>query len=205
MENAIKIQLPISVSYPALEDVLKKQLIGEYIPKADDSTTEPPYAQILDIGIAKSSTGKNDVILRLQIRVLRTMMKRDHVELFIRATLGYDNSLEQLYVEKFRLESKTSSNLYNSALEVLANKVAYNQILKNTRFNLRELIAEELAKANSMLAQGFELKGAKLSGKVEGVYIKDISAESGRMAILLEMQGNLEADINDLISLLPAQ
>lgn len=203
MDNAIKIQLPITVSYPALEDVLRKQLVGEYIPKPEEGSETPPYAQILDVGIAKSSTGSHDVVLNVKIRILRTVLKRDKVDLFVLATLGYDNAAEQLFVRKFNLSSRTSSGFYNTALEVLANKVAYNQILRKASINLREILANEMQRANGLLEKGLELKGAKLVGKVEMVHIRDIVPQPGRVLLLLELQGNLEADIVDLISLMP--
>ncbi|GAB3204267.1 putative sterol carrier protein [Pontibacter aydingkolensis] len=204
MENAISIRIPISVSYPAIEDVLKKQMVGEFIPRPEEDSQEPPYAQILDVGIAKSSTGPNDVILAVKMRVLRTMLKRDQVDLYVQATLDYDSATEQLFVQRFKLESRTSSGFYNTALEVLANKVAYNQILKKTRFDLRQIISKELEKANGMLDKGLELKGFKLIGRVEAVRVQEIALQQARATVLLEIQGDLEADIFDLLSLMPA-
>lgn len=204
MENAIRIQLPITVTYAALEDILKQQMVGEFIPRPEEGSEEPPYAQILDVGIAKSSTGPGDVILAVKIRVLRTMLKRDQVDLYVQATLNYDAATEELYVQSFKLESRTSSGFYNTALEVLANKVAYNQILKKARFNLREIILKELEKANGMLHNGLELKGVKLMGKVEAAQVHEIAFQPGRVLLLLEVQGNLEADVFDLLSLMPA-
>ncbi|WP_439879866.1 DUF4403 family protein [Pontibacter sp. MBLB2868] len=203
MENAIKIQLPVSISYPALESALQKQMVGEFIPKPEEGGAELPYAQILDIGITKSSTGPADIILGIKIKVLRTIMKRDEVDLFVVATLAYDNATEQLFVQKYKVESRTTSGFYNTALEVLANKVAYSQIIQKTRINLKELITKELAKANVLLEKGLELKGVKVLGKVEQVRVQNVSPQPGRLTLLLEVQGNLEADIFDLDSLMP--
>lgn len=202
MENAIRIQLPVAITYPALEDVLKKQMVGEYIPRPDEGT---PYAQILDVGVAKSSAGANDIILAIKMRILRTVLKRDQVDLFVLATLDYDNEAEQLFVQKFNLESRTSSGFYNTALEVLANKVAYNQIIKKARFNLREIISKELEKANGLLDKGLELKGFKLVGKVEKVRVQEVKPIAGRVSLILEVQANLEADVFDLLSLMPTE
>lgn len=203
MENSIKIQVPIAVSYPALEGVLKQQMVGDYIPRPEKGDDTPPYAQILDVGIAGSSTGANDVILRIKIRVLRTVLKRDQVDLYVLATLGYDNAAQQLFLQKFKLNSRTSSGFYNSALEVLANKVAYNQIVKKTRINLKEIISGELKKANGLLEKGLELKGLKLMGAIQQAGIYDVTLQPNQVSLLFELQGNLEADIFDLISLMP--
>lgn len=203
MENAIKIQVPIFVSYPALEDVLKKQMVGEYIPRPEEGVDEPPYAQILDIGIEGSDLGVYNLSLRIRLRILRTVLKRDQVDLLVLANLDYDSATEQLLVRKFSLDSRTPSTFYNTSLEVLANKVAHNQILKKARLNLGNLISKELQKANGMLASGLDIKGAKLSGAVEIVRILDITPEKDRVSIQLELQGNLEAEILDLISLMP--
>lgn len=205
MENAIKIQLPLSVSYPAVEEVLKKQMVGETIPRTEEGVDSQPYAQILDIRMEGSSTGANEVILYIQLRILRTLLKRDRVDLLVRATLGYDNAAQQLFVRKFKLDSRTSSGFFNTSLEVLANKVAYTQILKKTRFNVKELISKELIKANGMLASGLELKGVKLMGKVEQLRVQDVAAQPDRLSLQLDLQGNLTADIFDLLSLMPPE
>ena len=203
MDNAIKIQLPITVSYAALEDVLRKQVVGEFIPKPEEGSDTTPYAQILDVGIAKSSTGPFDVVLNVRIKILRTILKRDDVDLLVLATLGYDNAGEELFVQQYKLASRTSSGLFNTSLEVLANKVAYGQIIKKARVNLKEIIAQELTKANIMLEKGLELKGVNLTGSVNTVHVRDITPHSGKISLLLELQGNLEADIFDLASLMP--
>lgn len=203
MENAVKIQLPVSVSYPALESLLKKQLVGEYIPKPEENTNEPPYAQILDVAITGSSAASFNISLRIKLRILRTVLKRDQVDLLVLASLDYDNAAQRLYVRTFRLEARTPSAFYNKALEVLANKVAYNQILKKTRFNLREILSKEINKANGLLESGLELKGLHLTGRVEKVLVQDISPQAEGVSLLLELQANAKADIFDILSLMP--
>jgi hypothetical protein len=203
MDNAIQIQVPISISYPALEGVLKKKMVGEYIPRAEEGATEPPYAQILDIGIAGSSAGNNRVVLNIRIRVLRTILKRDHVDLQVQASLGYNTTSQLLFVRTFKLDARTSSSFYNGSLEFLANNVAYNQILKKTRFNLREIIGKELLKANGMLESGLESKGLTLTGAITELRVQDIRAEPDKVNLLVMLQGNVAADVFDLLSLMP--
>lgn len=203
MENAIKIQVPISASYPALEGVLKKQMLGEYIPRQVEGENEPPYAQILGVNMAGADIAGYDIILGLRIRILRTVLKRDQVDLLVYASLAYDNTTQQLAVSKFKLDSRTNSGFFDKSLEVLANKVAYNQILKRARINLKGIISKELKKANGLLADGLELKGLKVMGAVEEVRVQDITAHPDKVSLLLELQGNLEADVFDLVSLMP--
>ncbi|PRY08888.1 uncharacterized protein DUF4403 [Pontibacter ummariensis] len=203
MENAIKIHVPITVSYPALEGVLQKQMVGEYIPRPEQGVNELPYAQVLDVGITGSSTGAYDVILRIKIRVLRTVLKRDQVDLYVRATLGYENTTQQLFVRKFKAESRTSSSFYNTALEVLANKVAYTQILRKTRFNLSDIISKEMVKANGLLEKGLALKGLVLTGAVTEVRVQDIVPQQEQVSLSLELLGDVEVDIHDLLGLMP--
>lgn len=205
MEDAVRIYVPISVSYPALEGVLKSQLIGEYIPKPEAGSDTPPYAQILDVGISGSNTGPGEVILRIKIRILRTMLKRDGVDLYVLANLGYDNVTQQLFVQQFHLTSRTSSGLFNTGLEVLVNKVAYSQIIKKARVNLGQIIAGELQKANGMLAEGLDVKGVKLMGAVRDVRVQDITPLPDKVSLSVELTGHIEANVLDLSELLPAK
>ena len=205
MENAIRIQIPLTVSYAALEGLLKKKMRGEHIPRQEEGKNEPPYAKILDVAISPAETGNYDILLRLKISILRTVLKRDEVDLVVSAVLDYDNESQLLYVPKFRLDSKTGSRFFNGSLEVLANNVAYNQIIKKARINVGDIISKELKKANGLLEKEPELKGLKLRGAVEKVKIKDITAQSGSISLLIETEGNLEADIFDLLSLMPPE
>ena len=201
MEEPIRISLPISVTYPALESVLRKQLVGEYLPKPEEGAE--PYAQVLDVGISGSSAAANEVILRVKVSILRTVMKRDNVDLYVLATLGYDNATQQLYVEQFRLSSRTSSTFYNTALEVMVNKVAYSQIIKKANISLNTIIGTELAKANTMLNDGLEVKeGIKLLGAVKEVRVQNITLLPQKASFVVEVSGNLEASVHDLSGLL---
>jgi hypothetical protein len=204
MENFVKIQVPVSISYPALESVLKKQLVGEFIPKPTEGTEASPYAQILDVGLAGSSGGTGDIFLKVRMRILRTLLKRDQVDLFVQAALGYDNEAQQVFIRRFNMESRTSSRFYNSSLEVLVNKVAYNQIIQKARVNVQEIILGELKKANGSLENGLELKGLKLTGAVEQVRVQDITPKANRMFLNLEVQAKIEVDVFDLSELMPA-
>ena len=201
MEDSVRIYVPVSISYPALQGVLKNQLIGKYIPEQEAGE---PYAQILDVGISGSSAGSNQVILRIRIRILRTVMKRDQVDLYVLASLGYDNIAQQLFVPQFHLTSRTSSGFYNTALEVLVNKVAYNQILSKARVNLRDIVSGEVSKANTLLQEGLELKGIRVFGAVHEVSVQDITALPDKVTLSVELKGNVaEANVLDLSELLP--
>ncbi|MCC9136258.1 DUF4403 family protein [Pontibacter silvestris] len=205
MDNPIKIYVPVKVTYSALEDVLKKQVVGEYIPKPDEGDSIAPYAQILDVRLEETNSDAYNIGLRIRLRVLRTVLKRDQVDLQVQVSLDYDNTMQQLFVRKFRLESKTSSGFYNTALEVLANKVAYNQILKKAKANLAEIIAGEVKKVNELLKKGLDLKGLNLLGTVNEIQVHDITPMPDHVSLSFELQGKLEVAISDLISFMPAK
>lgn len=203
MENFVKIQLPVTIAYPAIETVLKQKMVGEFIPRQTDEPGASPYAQILYVGLTGSSGGNGEVILKVRIRILRTILKRDNVDLYVRAMLGYDNETQEVYIQRFNMEAQTSSRFYNSSLEVLVNKVAYSQIIQKARVNLRDIIAAELKKANGMLTEGLELKGLKLTGSVDEVRVQNITPKPNRIYLELEVQAKLEADVLDLSELMP--
>ncbi|WP_242929181.1 DUF4403 family protein [Pontibacter vulgaris] len=205
MDKPVQLNIPLTVSYSALEGVLRKQLVGMYIPRPEDGITDNPYAQVLDVGITGSRAGAYNVRLRVRLSILRTVLKRDKVELYASASLAYDNATQQVYVQQFSMESATSSGFYNTALEVLVNKVAYNQIIEKARIDLKPIIAKELEKVNSQLAEGMELKGLKLKGAVEAVTVQNIDAKPEGLSLRLLAQGTLEVAVYDLASLLPTK
>jgi hypothetical protein len=203
MESPVLLNVPLSVSYSALEGVLQQQLVGTFIPRPEEGIAASPYAQVLGVGIAGTSKGAYNLLLRVQLKILRTVLKRDKVDLYASVALAYDNASQQLYVEQYSMESNTSSGFYNTALEVLVNKVAYNQVIEKARVDLKPIIAAELGKVNSQLEQGLELKGLKLKGAVAAVGVQDIVPKPEGLSLRLQVQGNLEVTVHDLASLMP--
>ncbi|TXK50258.1 DUF4403 family protein [Pontibacter qinzhouensis] len=205
MENLISIQLPIKIAYAAVEGLLKKQLVGEYIPKPEAGKEESPYAQILDVGVAGSSAGEGTIFLHVKLRILRTLMKRDQVDLYVVASVGYDNEAQYVFVKNFKVESRTRSTFYNKALEVLVNKVAYNQIIQKANVNLQAILSVQLQKLNTQLAEGLQVKGLKLKGAVSEVAVQNILPQPDRITLSVEVKAALEAEVFDLLSLMPPQ
>ncbi|GHA80917.1 DUF4403 family protein [Pontibacter akesuensis] len=203
MEKPIHLNIPITISYAALEGLLKQQLVGTYIPRPEEGMVANPYARISDVGVAGSAKGAYNLLLRVQLNILRTVLKRDKVDLYASVALAYDNASQQLFVQRFSMEANTSSSFYNTALEVLVNKVAYSQIIQKTRIDLSGIVAAELSKVNSQLEQGLELKGLELKGAVEAVAVQDIVPKAAGLSLRLLAQGNLEVTIYDLASLMP--
>lgn len=203
MENPVQLTIPLTVSYAALESVLQQQLVGMYIPQPENGTATNPYAQVLDVGITGSRAGAYNVQLRVQLKILRTVLKRDKVDLYASVALAYDNATQQVYVQRFSMESATTSGFYNTALEVLVNKVAYNQIIDKARVDVSVIIDKELEKVNDQLAHGLELKGLKLRGAVEAVTVQDIVPKPDGLSLRVQAQGNLEVAVNDMSGFLP--
>ncbi|MER2998466.1 DUF4403 family protein [Pontibacter populi] len=204
MENSVQLNIPLTISYAALESVLQQQLVGMYIPQPEEGVTTNPYAQVQDVGITGSRAGVHNLQLRVQLNILRTVLKRDNVDLYASVSLAYDNATQQVYVQQFSMESATTSGFYNTALEVLVNKVAYNQIIEKARVDVKDIIAKELEKVNSQLEQGLELKGLKLKGAVEAVTVQDIDPKPDRLTLRVLAQGNLEIKVEDVSGFLPS-
>jgi hypothetical protein len=205
MENPVQLSIPITISYAALEAMLQQQLVGMYIPKQEEGTGHSPYAQLLDVGLTGSSAGNYNLLLRVQIKILRTVLKRDRVDLYASVALAFDNASQQLYVQHYSVESHTSSGLYNTALQVLVNKVSYNQIISKARIDISEIIKAELNKVNSQLEKGLELKGLKVKGAVAEVAVQNIAPKPDGLSLQVQAYGNLEVAIHDLASLLPSK
>ncbi|NDK57414.1 DUF4403 family protein [Pontibacter fetidus] len=203
MENPLQLNIPITISYSALESVLQQQLIGMYIPRPEDGISENPYAQVLDVGITGSRAGAYNLQLRVQLSILRTVLKRDKVDLYASVALAYDNATQQVFVQQFSMESATTSSFYNTALEVLVNKVAYNQIIEKARIDVSAIIGKELEKVNSQLAEGLELKGLKLKGAVAAVTVQDVAPKPDGLSVNVQVQGNLEVTVQDASIILP--
>lgn len=203
MENTISINLPVFISYPALEAAVKKKMAGEFIKTREHTGEEVRQAQILNIAIGYSSHPAYDLVINLRISILRTLLRREAVDLQVLASLAYDNEQQLLYVSKYTVDARTQSSFYNGSLELLANNVGYGQIIKKARVSVREILAREQLKVNGLLAEGLKLKGLTLTGSVGEVMIQNLYAQPEQLSLILIVKANVEAAITDLISLMP--
>jgi hypothetical protein len=198
----ISLHLPITLTYPALEAAARKKMLGEALPPAS-SRGEEPYARLVDLRMAPSSSPGWELIVKLKLDILRTFFKREGVDLLVLVALGYDNGRQLLYVRDYKVDARTGSRIYNTSLEVLANKAGYDKILKKTRFAIGDIIARELHKINDKLAAGMALKGLVVSGSLELLRVEDMEARPEGLQLNLRLQGQLQAQVLDLLSLMP--
>lgn len=205
MENNIAIKVPITVSYAALERAARKKMEGEYISTKDGAGEETRHAQIHSLAIAPSNQAGYNLVINLKLSVLRTLLKRDRVDLQVQAALGYDNDRQFLFLSKYKVDARTSSSFYNASLEVLANNVVQSQVLKKAKVDLRQIIDRELGKVNSRLEAGMEaVKGVVLAGMVDSVRVQGIATRPEGVSMLLLMSGRLAVEILDLDGLMPS-
>jgi hypothetical protein len=200
----IKIRVPVSIPYTSLEEALRLKMVGEYISAKDDSGEEVKYAQILGVSLFNSSLKSYDITVALRLKVLRTLFKRDSVDIYVHAAVGYDNSRQQLFLSRYNMDVRTQSSFYNTGLEVLANTIASNKILDKSRFDVGGKIAEQVAKINGQLETGLEVKGLRLKGAVAGVNVQDIQLQETSITLLVIVSADVEVEVLDLLSLIPA-
>lgn len=203
MDQNIAIKVPINISYAALEGAVKKKMEGEYISTKEGAGEETRHAHIQQVAVAPSQKPGYHLVIDLKLSILRTLLKREGVDLRVQAALGYDNERQLLFLTRYHIDARTSSSFYNGSLEVLANSVAQGQILKKARLDLRAIITRELAKVNAMLEQGKEMKGIVLTGQVDSVRVQDITPQAEGVSLLVIMYGQLAAEIRDLSGLMP--
>ncbi|WP_224997817.1 DUF4403 family protein [Cesiribacter sp. SM1] len=200
----INIRIPVRISYASLEEALRLKLVGEYISAKDDSGEEVKYAQVLGVSLFNSNVKSYDITVALRLKVLRTLFKRDSVDIYVHAAMGYDNGRQQLFLSRYNLDVRTSSSFYNAGLEVLANTIASNKILGKTRLDLGAKITEQVQKVNGQLETGLEVKGLRLTGAVSTVNVQDLMLQASGVSLQLIVSADVDVEVVDLLSLIPA-
>lgn len=197
------IRVPIQVPYTSLEQAMRLKMVGEYISAKDDSGEEVKYAQILGVSLFNSSLKNYDITLALRLKVLRTLFKKDSVDIYVHAAMGYDNSRQQLFLSRYNMDVRTQSSFYNTGLEVLANTIASNKIMGKSRVDLGAKIGEQVGKINGMLETGMEVKGLKLTGAVASVAVQDILLQENSLSLEVMLGADVAVEVTDLTSLIP--
>ena len=193
--DGISINMPINISYKALTDIMKPQIRGKVIARKDKKGKEKKYAEILDATLGGSTEPGYDVVLGLNLNVKKTIFKRDNVQLYLHAKVAYDSLRQTLYVADYKLDPKTTSVLYNTSVSALVNNVAYKPILKYMRYDIGSTLTQQKEKVNALLSTGSLIEGVNITGSVNQVSAKQITAQPQGLAILFLLDGHVDAQV----------
>ena len=195
LQDDIKFQIPVKISYTAVEAMLRKQLVGEHI-TTESNGDVTKYATILDLDLARSHSEGYDLAVDVKFRTLTTFFKNKEGSILLDAKLDFDSAAQQLSVKDYTFDVDSSSWLLSNSLETLAGSFFRDKIRKKMKFDFRPLIEEQLGNINRKLESTIEpVEGISISGFVSGFRILQLPPGEKMLLAIVELKARALVEV----------
>ncbi len=195
----IIVNLPVNITYSAIENMLREKLVGEIIKTEDDNGKISRYAQILDISIDSSEETEYDLVLDVKFQTLTSVFKNKEGRILLYLTIQFEEANQEINVRDFKLKGNTSSWLMNNSLEAMANTLLRGKLMKKMQFNFMPLIEKKIIELNGKMEEPYEVhKGIKLFGRIENFSVKKILPKPVNVLVFVNVSANAVVDVEEI-------
>ncbi|APG61030.1 hypothetical protein LPB144_11710 [Christiangramia salexigens] len=199
LQQNIKVILPLSVKYAAIDKLLREKLTGEIIKKEDKAGEGSNYAQILDVTLEKSHKNNFDVQLNIKFQFLTTFFKNREADAEIHAVIQLDPSKQRLFIKDYSVVSDTNNWLADKLLQGVVNTWMYKRIKSKMTFDLDSFLSKNLDSINKQLENKLEVKtGTYVLGNLESIKLVEILAAETHLQLALNIKGHSEIEIDEI-------
>lgn len=190
LKEGIRFQVPVKISYEALEGFLRKKLVGEHISTEENGETTK-YATILDVDLARSLRQGYDLAVDVKFKTLTTLFKNKEGSILVDAALDFDPNLQQLSVKDYTFDVESNSWLFSNSLETLVGTFFRDKIKKKMNFDFKPLIQEQLVEINNKLETAIApAEGITISGFVSGFRVVQLLPGERVLLAIVELEGS---------------
>lgn len=198
LNENIRFQVPVKISYKALEGFLRKEMQGEFITTTGNNGEVTKYAEILDIALAKSLEPGYDLAVDVKFRTLTTFFRDKEGSVLLDASLHFDPALQKVSVEDYKFQLDTDSWLLNNSLETLVGTFFREKIKKKMNFELRPLVEEQLGSINEKLEKLEPTDGIVLSGFLSNFRVLQLLPGQELLLIIVEVEGRALVQVDKI-------
>ena len=173
--SEIAIKLPVKIKYEALQQMINKKLVDQYVEKENEAGEATRYAQIIDAEIVHSTEHPYDLDMYVGVKMLTSIFKNKIMSMVVHLSTSFNSEEQKLEVSHFKIKTKTHSWLGDKFLQVTFNSLLHEFIKKKMRLDLHQIIQQRIQKLNARLSNSIEpQKGVFLKGKIENIRILEI-------------------------------
>lgn len=199
-ENNVILSLPVSITYAALEEIIRKKAIGEIIKVEKEDGKVTSYAQVLDVSFQHSIEDNYDLLFDIKFKTLTTVFKNQVARVLLDVSLNYDANEQVIRVQDYKLDVKSNNWFMNNTLEAVANKFIYGKLKKKMKFDLKQEIDKRIPEINQKLEEPLEvMQGVNLFGQVDKFSVGAIIPKTDHFLVLLNLNGNAVVDVEQII------
>ncbi len=199
-ENNIHLKLPVNISYVAINDFLRKNVVGELIKDEKETGEVSTYAEILEISIEQSPDEKFDLAVDVEFRMLTKLLRNKIGRVWLHVALEFDEVAQEVWVSDFKLDGNTGNWLMNNSLEVMANNIMQGSLKNKMRYNFSAELEKHVQELNTKMGDSYEVSnGINLFGRIENMKIYRIIPKHDKFLVLAKISANAVVDIDQLI------
>lgn len=199
LEDDLRFQIPVKISYSALQGFLREQLVGEHISTTAENGEETRYAVIQDANLAKSHEAGYDLAVDVKFKTLTTFFRNKEGSILLDASLQFDQGTQKLSVKDYKFDVDSSSWLLNNSLETLVGTFFREKIKKKMNFDFRPLIEEQLGNINQILENSIAPKeGITLSGFITSFRLLQLLPGEKVLLAIVEVQGRMLVEVEEI-------
>jgi len=198
-QNDIRVNLPVNISYNAINDFLKKNVIGKLIRDEKESGEVTTYAEILDISIEQSPDEKFDIVADVEFRMLTQLLRNKIGRVWLHVDLEFDEPAQEVWVSDFKLDGNTNSWLMNNSLELMANNIMQSSLKNKMKYNFKANIEKHIQDLNSKMGDPYSVSGGiNLYGRIEKLKIYRIIPKQDKFLVLAKIAANAVVDVDKI-------
>lgn len=198
-ENDIQINLPVNISYAAINEFLRENVVGKLIEDEKETGEVTTYAELLGMSIEQSPDERYDLAVDVEFRTLTKLLRNKIGRVWLHVALEFDEAAQEVWVSDFKLDGNTDSWLMNNSLELMANKVMQGSIKNKMRYNFKSEIEKHILELNAKMGDPYEVSsGINLFGRIEKMKVYRIIPKEDKFLVLARIAANAVVDIEKL-------
>lgn len=198
-ENDIQINLPVNISYAAINEFLRENVVGKLIEDEKETGEVTTYAELLGMSIEQSPDERYDLAVDVEFRTLTKLLRNKIGRVWLHVALEFDEAAQEVWVSDFKLDGNTDSWLMNNSLELMANKVMQGSIKNKMRYNFKAEIEKHILELNAKMGDPYEVSsGINLFGRIEKMKVYRIIPKEDKFLVLARIAANAVVDIEKL-------
>lgn len=195
----IQLKLPVKIKYIALEESLKRKMVGEVIKDEDKDGDISNYAEILDVGLNYSLENKFDLAIAVTFKTLTTLFHGKKMQIVLHASLYLNKEKQSISIKEYKIKGKTANFLTNGFLQTLVNTLLYKKIKEKLSFNFMPIIEEQIKALNNKLINNLEVaQGISISGYLNKFLIDEIVPIEEELILSILIEGLAFVNIEEL-------
>ena len=193
-------KIPLIMTYKAINEVLRQELIGEFLKKNNERKNETRYAQILDISLRKSDRAGFDMEVNLKLKSFLLIHKNTKFHLLVDIALKLDEDLQLIKIEDYKVDNKGLNFITDNIIESVVNKFLYRKMRGKMQFDLIPKLKNQIDEINSNLAESIKVKeGILITGNLENLKLVDIQAKKKHLWVLISLAGWGAVEIEKIV------